>query len=69
MNAGPSFRFTRGGTSAPHQTSAWKLFVERMNEMSAYCGILVMQGSSIPALADVKASLARYAKQISDASK
>ena len=62
MNAGPSFRFTRGGTAAPHQTSAWKLFVERMNEMSAYCVILVMQGSSIPALA-------HYAKQISDAPK
>ena len=62
INAGPSFRFTRGGTADPHQTSAWKLFVERMNEMSAYCGILGMQGSSIPALAGVKASLARYAK-------
>ena len=62
MNAGPSFRFTRGGTAALHQTSAWKLFVERMNEMSAYCVILVMQGSSIPALA-------HYAKQISDAPK
>ena len=37
MNAGPSFRFTRSGTAAP-QTPGWKLFVERMNEMSAYCG-------------------------------
>jgi hypothetical protein len=62
LPVGPSFRFTRGGTAAPHQTSAWKLFVERMNEMSAYCVILVMQGSSIPALA-------HYAKQISDAPK
>lgn len=69
MNAGPSFRFTRSGTAAPHQTPGWKLFVERMNEMSAYFGILVMQGSSIPVSAGVKASLACYAKQISDASK
>ena len=69
MNAGPSFRFTRGGTAVPHQTPTWKLFVERMNEMSVYCGILVMRGSSIPALAGVTASLARYAKQISDALK
>ena len=68
MNAGPSFRFTRDGTAAPHQISAWKLFVERMDDMSAYCGILEMQGSSIPALTGVKASLARYAKQLSDAS-
>ena len=38
--AGPSFRFTRDGTAAPHQSSAWTLFTERMNELSAYCGIL-----------------------------
>ena len=55
MNAGSSFRFTRSGTAAPHQTPAWKLFVERMNEMSAYFGILVMQ---VLASAGVKASLA-----------
>ena len=66
MNAGPSFRYTRSGTAAPHQTPGWKLFVERMNEMSAYFGILVMQ---VPVSAGVKASLACYAKQISDASK
>ena len=67
MTAGPSFRFTRDGTAAPHQTSAWALFVERMNEMSAYCGMLEIQGSTVPALSRVKTSLARYAKRLSDA--
>ncbi len=66
-NAGPSFRFTRDGTAAPHQTSAWALFVERMNEMSSYCGILEIQGSTVPALARVKSSLAQYAKRMEEA--
>lgn len=68
MTAGPSFRFTRDGTAAPHQVSAWTLFVERLNEMSAYCGILEIQGSTDPVLARVRTSLARYANQLSEAS-
>lgn len=67
MAAGPSFRFTRDGTAAPHLVSAWALFIERLNEMSAYCGILDIQGATDPVLARVKTSLARYAKQLSEA--
>ena len=67
MTAGASFRFTRDGTAAPHQVSAWTLFIERLNEMSAYCGILEIQGSTVPVLARVKSALARYAKQLSEA--
>ena len=66
-NAGTSFRFTRNGTAAPHQTSTWTLFVERMNERSAYCGILEIQDSSVPALARVKSALAQYANQMGEA--
>ena len=68
QTAGPSFRFSRDGTVPPHQSSAWALFAERLNEMSAYCGILQLQGSTIPELVDVRASLAQYAKQLTDAS-
>ena len=67
MTAGPSFRFTRDGTAAPHQVSAWALFVERLNEMAAYCGVLEIEGPVAPVLARVKSSLARYAKQLSEA--
>jgi len=67
MTAGPSFRFTRDGAAAPHRVSAWALFVERLNEMSAYCGILEIQGSTLPVLGRVKSSLARHAKQLSEA--
>ena len=68
MTAGSNFRFTRNGTTAPHQTSAWALFVERMNKMSAYCGVLEIQGSTVPALSRVKTPLARYAQRLSEAS-
>ncbi len=68
MTAGPSFRFTRDGTAAPHQVSAWALFVERLNEMAAYCGVLEVDGPVTPVLARVKSSLARYANQLSEAS-
>jgi len=67
MTAGASFRFTRDGTAAPHLVSAWALFIERLKEMSAYCGILEIQGSTDPVLARVKTSLARYANQLSEA--
>ena len=67
MTAGPSFRFTRDGTAAPHLVSAWALFIERLKEMSAYCGILEIQGATDPVLARVKTSLARYANQLSEA--
>ena len=67
MTAGPSFRFTRDGAAAPHQVSAWALFVERLNEMAAYCGVLEVEGPVAPVLARVRSSLARYAKQLSEA--
>ncbi|MCH7737438.1 MAG: ferritin-like protein [Chloroflexi bacterium] len=68
MTAGPSFRFSRDGAAAPHQVSAWALIAERLNEMAAYCGVLDIDGPAAPVMARVKSSLARYAKQLSEAS-
>ena len=40
INAGPSFRFSRDGHPPPHMEAAWTVFVERMKELSAYCGLI-----------------------------
>ncbi len=65
LNAGPSFRFPRDFNTLPHQTAAWAFLAERLNELSAYCGMLQTQNGVPPVLNRVKNSLAQFAEQIS----
>ena len=47
LTAGPSFRLSRDAITPPHQAAAWALFIERLREMSAYCGFLEARGSDV----------------------
>jgi len=64
LMAGPSFRFSRGVNAPPHRNAAQALFVERLNELSAYCGFLQTEGTLSSVLTRVRASLGRYAEQL-----
>ena len=64
LTAGPSFRFSRDVNTPPHQAAAWALFIERLRELSAYCGFLQTEGVMSTVLTRVKGSLARYAEQL-----
>ena len=64
INAGPSFRFSRDGHPPPHMEAAWTVFVERMKELSAYCG-LIFGGDDLKVVLDrVRNALNHYAEQI-----
>ena len=65
LTAGPSFRLSRDVHSLPHQVAAWALFIERLKEMSAYCGFLQAEGDVAAVLTRVRRSLDRYAEQLS----
>ena len=62
--AGPSFRFSRDIHTLPHQTAAWALIIERLQELSAYCGVLETKRVISPVLNRVRGSLAQYAEQL-----
>lgn len=64
LTAGPSFRFSRDLNTPPHRDPARALFVERLKELSAYCGFLQTEGSLAAVLTRVRASLGRYAEQL-----
>ena len=64
LTAGPSFRFPKDFNTLPHQSAAWRLLGERLNELSAYCGVLQTQDGVPPVLNRVKTSLARFAEQL-----
>ena len=64
LTAGPSFRFSRDVNAPPHRDAARALFVERLKELSAYCGFLQTEGSLSSVLTRVRASLGRYAEQL-----
>ena len=66
LTAGPSFRFSRDVQTPPHQAAAWALFIERLKELSAYCGFLQTEGIMSSVLPRVRASLAQYAEQLSE---
>ena len=66
LTAGPSFRLTRDVNTPPHQTAAWALFIERLKELSAYCGFLQIRGVMPSVLTRVKGSLAQYAEQLDE---
>ena len=65
LTAGPSFRFSRDVNTPPHGDAARALFVERFNELSAYCGFLETQGDIATLLTRVRRSLTQYADQLS----
>ena len=64
LTAGPSFRFSRDINTPPHRDAARALFIERLKELSAYCGFLQTEGSLSSVLTRVRASLGRYAEQL-----
>ena len=64
LTAGPSFRFSRDINAPPHRDAARALFIERLKELSAYCGFLQTEGSLSSVLTRVRASLGRYAEQL-----
>ena len=67
LTAGPSFRFSREVSILPHQAAAWALFIERLKELSAYCGFLEMQETPMsPVQTRVRGSLAQYAEQLDE---
>ena len=69
LTAGPSFRFSRDVNAPPHRDPARVLFIERFKELSAYCGFLQTEGSLSSVIARVRATLGRYAEQLSKSSK
>ena len=64
LNAGPSFRFSRDGHAPPHMEAAWALFIERMKELSAYCGLIQGDDELKAVLNQVRYSLAQYSAQL-----
>ena len=64
LMAGPSFRFSRDVNTPPHRDAARALFIERLGDLSAYCGFLQTQGDIATVLTRVKRSLAQYADQL-----
>ena len=64
LMAGPSFRFSRDINTPPHREPARALFIERLKELSAYCGFLQTEGSLSSVVTKVRASLGRYAEQL-----
>ena len=66
LRAGPSFRFSRDIQTPPHLVAAWAVFVERLKELSAYCGIIQASGRISSLLARVQRSLVQYAKQLEE---
>ena len=65
LTAGPSFRFSRDGHPPPHMGAAWALFIERLKEMSAYCGLIQGDAELKAVLTQVRGTLAQYAQQLS----
>jgi hypothetical protein len=64
MNAGPSFRLSRGGGSPAHGASARVLFRERAIELQRYCRFLQMEAGAPEVLTSVAAALEGYAAKL-----
>lgn len=64
LTAGPSFRFSRDGQAPPHMEAARELFVERLKELSAYCGLMESDGELRTVLTTVRSRLSQYAEQL-----
>jgi hypothetical protein len=64
LTAGPSFTFSRGLHMPPHKVAAWRLWRERLAELSAYCSLLETFGGAPTGLSRVSETLARGATRI-----
>lgn len=64
MNAGPSFRLSRGGGVPPHEASARVVFRERIVELQRYCRFLQMEPSTLPVLDSLAGALGGYAARL-----
>jgi Ferritin-like len=66
LNAGPSFRLSRGASIPTQKDAARFVFHERMSELAAYCRFLPAASGAPPALAGVREALDRFARRLAD---
>lgn len=62
LNAGPSFRLSRGASIPTHREAARFVFHERFSELAAYCRFLESQGPP-SIIADVRGALSGFAAE------
>jgi hypothetical protein len=61
MNAGASFRLSRGAGVPSHRDAARAVFRERLNELEQYCRFLQIEPGAPQVLGEVRDALNRYA--------
>jgi len=64
LNAGPSFRLSRGASIPTKKEAARFVFFERIKELSAYCRFLQPPPESAEVLADVRKALDAIASRL-----
>jgi hypothetical protein len=64
LNAGPSFRLSRGAGVPTQSASARFVFHERLVELAAYCQFLRSASDAPPVLQDVRAALLRFSERL-----
>jgi len=64
LNAGASFRLSRGASIPTHSEPAWSVFHERLTELVSYCRFLQGQGGAPAVLARVQNAIAKYAERV-----
>lgn len=64
LNAGPSFRLSRGASIPTHKDAARFVFNERMTELAAYCRFLQASPRASAVLTSVRTALDGFAKRL-----
>jgi hypothetical protein len=67
LNAGPSFRLSRGASIPTQRETALFIFRERLTELAAYCQFLQADAAAPAVLARVRAALLRFAAELGNA--
>jgi hypothetical protein len=67
LNAGPSFRLSRGASIPTNKEASRFVFFERMKELSAYCRFLQPTADSATVLTDVRKALDAIASRLETA--
>ena len=67
LNAGPSFRLSRGATIPTQRETALFIFRERLAELAAYCQFLQADAGAPVVLARVRGALLRFAAALAKA--
>jgi hypothetical protein len=66
MNAGASFRLSRGAGVPSHRDAARAVFRERLRELELYCRFLQTEQSAPAVLGDLRVAFSRYAELLAD---